>query len=254
MPTIKYLFTHRFLPFALSFALLCEIPLLAMIQGGSLKFSHEINLEALTALPIFVMGLLQLFYNGRVQKTDFIRSYAEGFFTDRELYSAFHELVYQYTDTRYDAIDAAVLEKEKAKEINGETARPFFDFGAGLPQDRKEGMRFFHPRYFQGSPEERRLDMLIGYFDMLGYHHSQGFVSIQDVAGSFGHYLNILSKRKVIKEVRTVYREAINDSNYAKQNGRIQPFRYFDHLMDAIDVLNAKIEQCKKTAGNNLIY
>ena len=88
--------------------------------------------------------------------------------------------------------------------------------------------------------------MLIGYFDLLGYHYAKGFFAIDDVAGSLGHYLNILSKRQVIKKVREIYRDSITQPRYSKENGYIRPFCYFDHLMVAVENYNLKIEKRNK--------
>jgi len=44
-------------------------------------------------------------------------------------------------------------------------------------------MRLYDPSTFQFSEEERRLDALLGFFDILGYHHHRGVVHMQDIAG-----------------------------------------------------------------------
>jgi hypothetical protein len=219
-----------------------EIGLFWVSSRGLLDFKHDINIQTFTVLPLFILAILQLGYNGRLQRTDFLRNYSEGFFTNEDLYSAFHQLVYTYRDSDFEKVETEVRKRQAAGTLNDETPRPvFLDVKRSLGADEL-GSRLYHPYCFQGSQEERRLDMLLGYFDLLGYHHARGYLSIEDIAGSLGHYLNILSRRKVIIELRRIYSEAAADPEYAKYNGRLSPFRYFEMLMQSIETFNKKDE------------
>jgi hypothetical protein len=241
--TIQKLLTSRFVVLGLSGVLFIEVALWGLVASKVLDFENKISFQAFTVIPLFLIAIIQLVYNGRLQKTDFLRDYAEEFFTNESLYSAFHQLVYTYTDSDFAAVKAAVAAKETSDPSLPNQAKPiFFQVPRSLGEDAP-GSRLYHPRYFQGSPEERRLDMLIGYFDLLGYHYSRGFLPLQDIAGSLGHYLNILSKREIMREMRQVYRDAIRDPKYAERNGRIRPFEYFEKLMKAIEEYNNEIEK-----------
>lgn len=239
---LQKLLTSRFVLLGLACVIVAELSLWALVNCSVLTFKNEITFQAFTVIPLFLIAIVQLVYNGRLQKTDFLRDYAEEFFTNESLYSAFHQLVYTYTDTDFEAVQKAVSQKESADPSFSNHARPvFFEITRTLGEDAP-GSRLYHPRYFQGSAEERRLDMLIGYFDLLGYHYTRGFLPLNDIAGSIGHYLNILSKRAVIREMRKVYHDAIRDPKYAERNGRIRPFPFFEKLMTAIEKYNNEIE------------
>ena len=220
---------------------ICELVVALAIRLGFLNWQTNVDYQIITVLPLFALALLQLYYNGRLQRSEFIRKYSEKFFTNQELYSAFHELVYQYTDSIFDKVNDDVKVKEASGALGDGTSRPYF-VSLDVNTGRVEGKRFYHPKYFQGSAEERRLDMLIGYFDLIGYHHDQGFFSIEEIAGSLGHYLNILSKREIVRYVREVYLDSVRDSRYAQANGYIRPFNYFEKLMKSTEKFNSKID------------
>ena len=46
-----------------------------------------------------------------------------------------------------------------------------FEELAHLQGGRKEGCRFYHPRLFRGSVEERRLDSLLGFLNIIAYYY-----------------------------------------------------------------------------------
>src|SRR2546421_11817264 len=75
-------FTTKYFVFiGLAIVLLVEIVLLGVSSWGILDFKHDINIQTFTVLPLFILAILQLGYNGRLQRTDFLRNYSEGFFT-----------------------------------------------------------------------------------------------------------------------------------------------------------------------------
>jgi hypothetical protein len=241
----RHFITKHFVFLGLLLVVLVELGLFFLSSRQLLKFGPEITIQTYTVIPLFILAILQLAYNGRLQKTDFLRNYSEEFFTNEALYSAFHQLVYTYRDSDFEKVEALITEHEAAKTLSDKTPRPVFTSIQRSLGVEEIGCRLYHPKYFQGSPEERRLDMLIGYFDLLGYHHMRGYLSIEDIAGSLGHYLNMLSRRKVIQSLRAIYRDAVLDSDYAKHNGRIRPFYYFEELMRSIENFNSRIEkQC----------
>lgn len=76
-----------------------------------------------------------------------------------------------------------------------------FDIFDVIQGDRKGqvGLRYYHPDCFQGSEEERRLDALIGYLDIIGYHYHHGLIRMKDVAAMLNYQLAAFASRKVIK-------------------------------------------------------
>ena len=134
---------------------LCELFVTIGMHWGLLAWSSKVDYQVFTILPLFALALLQLYYNGRLQKTEFIRKYAENFFTNESIYSAFHELVYQYTDKDFELIDRIIKEKEEANLLSDQSPRPMFVPLNDVSPPRGEGKRLYHPKYFQRSLEER---------------------------------------------------------------------------------------------------
>lgn len=246
MNSISRVLTNRYVLIAVGGVVAIELALFGLIQAEVIIWERKVGIAVFTAIPLFLIAVIQLMYNGRLQRTDFLRNYAEEFFTNAELYSAFHELVYTYTDADYAEVCRLIAEKESQNEISASTPRPYFVEVLRSLGEASNTNRLFHPKYFQGSPEERRLDMLIGYFDLLGYHYSKGFLSMGDMAGSLGHYLNIMEKRQIVKDMRQIYKDAIENPDYVRANGQIQPFNFFEKLMRAVAQYNEVREEAVK--------
>jgi hypothetical protein len=227
-----------------------EIGLIVVIHYHihSARFNPLFDYQALTLLPLFFMAIVQLVYNSHFQKSEFVRNYAEKFFTNEVLYVTFNELIYIYTNNDFKRVQKFIKdlpEEELAK-------RPVVIPTSTIGRDIGTGP-LYHPEYFQGSKEERRLDTLIGYFDLLGYHLMRGHISIEDIAGTLGYFLNIMSKREVISALRTVYlrnrRVTIHSEDGSNPrvdiedpdgDGSLPPFFYFDELIKAIDKYDKK--------------
>ena len=184
-----------------------------------LQFDNKTSIAVFAILPPLIIGVVQLRNTLALQRATFIKDFISRLYTDKELSQAYHYLVYTYSDSSYKAFKAATPE-ERIKMQGGRT----------------EGNRFYDPDHFQGGEEERRLDALLGYFDIVGYHYWNGALEIRDIARLLGYHLTILGKRDVVVD----YLNAV--PNYWKKvSGRTEavgPFRYLTVLLQDFGKFN----------------
>src|SRR5262249_45651266 len=62
------------------------------------------------------------------------------------------------------------------------------------------GKRRFHPFFFQGSPEEARLDALLNYLELVAYHIERGHLSEDEIGVALREILTTIAKRPFITE------------------------------------------------------
>ena len=104
-----------------------------------------------------------------------------------------------------------------------------------LQDGREEGRRFYHPAMFQGSVEEKRLDSLLGYFNIIAYYYNkEKFLSIDDINGSIGYHLAVMGARTVVKEYLNHIEETWEKGGYAKKFGMLQPYHHLKELLDKL--------------------
>lgn len=187
------------------------------LEFKALGLDLVVNLTVLTTSPLLIIAVIQLRRNFLLQRTDFIREFTTKLYNERELSESFYYLVYLYENNKYK-------EFKKADEIKDDVKKK------EMQKDKKEGMKFYNPATFQDSEEERRLDVLLGFFNILGYHYHSGIVSIEDIAGVMEFYLVALSTRKVIVE----YMEEIIPDNWEKTSFAEYgdtPYRHLRNLL-----------------------
>jgi hypothetical protein len=194
-------------------------------------FAHSVL--ASLSFPLLVITCSELGRNIQLQKAGFIRDYISQFFLNTELYQTFHELIYTYSDDKFNEIEAIT----KAQTNLNTAPKPVFAIFDNLQNGRTSGARLYHPAFFQASPEERRLDALLGYLDVIAYYYVKGYLQIEDVIGSLGYFLAIMQARKVIVVYMNVVEEKAKE--YEK-SGIMPPFRYVKHLLNDVAVFNRK--------------
>lgn len=111
-----------------------------------------------------------------------------------------------------------------------------YTYLANLQDGRKEGSRLYHPEKFQGSEEEKRLDSLLGYFNIVAYYYNRKVLSLNDINGSIGYYLMVMASRRVIKEYMNLivasWEKHEQKQGYAKAYGIEQPLLDLKRLLD----------------------
>lgn len=203
---------------------------LVIVGLGSGLFEEDIRKKIELPVTIFVattsifFTLLEIQRNSEVQRANFVKDYIAALHINDDLKRTFHDLVYLYKDENFEKI-------HKTKEIDlkdaGEVLNTFFLTGEGeINHNRIEGTRFYHLTNFQGSEEERKLDSLLYYFDVIGYYYEKGLITLTDVNGTIGYFIDCLSSRKCTK----TYLELIFTSGKNKPEAIIQ-FRYLMKLI-----------------------
>jgi len=187
-----------------------------------LQFDEKVQVGVFATVPLLLLTVLQLRTAVHVQKAGFIRDYVSKLHIDRELSEAYHYLVYTYNNKLYDRVVDATPE-ELAK----------------MQESRADGCRLYNVDNFQGSQEERRLDALLGYFDLIGYHYLNGVIGMSDIAGVLGYQLAALATRKVVRNYLNTVPPYWEETSFSKAGG-VGPFRYLTVLLDDFLEYNKK--------------
>jgi len=199
------------------------------------RFNFEFKIDAaiLVLTPPIVITIYQLSQGETIARADFVKDYVSEFFMNKELNDTFYYLVYTYVDAKFAEIDAALVAAGGPEKIGSDPKRIASVFEA-LQEGRIEGHRYFHPSCYQRSLEEKRLDCLLGYFDVLAYYHQNNLVTMEDIAGSLGYHLNILARREVIKQVRSACKNSFKNETYVARNGHAIPFSCLDKFLENV--------------------
>jgi hypothetical protein len=198
----------------------------------------RVGIAAFTATPLFVITLLELARNLRLQRAAFIKDYVSQFFINPQLYQTFHELIYTYPNSLFERVDK-IRQDQKLDVCDKPVFQPFQE----LQGDRSIGARLYHPRLFQSSIEERRLDALLGYFDVIAYYYAKGFLRIEDIAGSVGYFLSVMGARNVISDYMKLNQEAWSSPDYNRSMGATPPFAYLNRLLEDIKHYNERFDK-----------
>ena len=124
------------------------------------------------------------------------------FLINDKLYSAYQELIYNYSNSEWNKAWIKTKKYEAKYEGNIDIPHEVRQsvWKAFNPEEiLPVGSRRYHPMFFQGSLEEQRLDRVLHYFDIIAYHWSRGVISIEDISGTIGYHLGIIRKRDVIQ-------------------------------------------------------
>ena len=186
-----------------------------------LQFDNKVQIGVFATLPLFVLTVLQIRQSIRLQKATFIKDFVAKLHTETELSQSFHSLVYGFTNSIYEDVRSGKLDPDTST--------------------RPEGLRPFNPDKFQGTEEERRLDALLGYFDIIGYHYHTGAIDMVEIAGVLGYQLAALSTRDVIREYLDSLPKYWAESSFSKRGPKaVAPFRYLTVLLTDFQKFNEK--------------
>lgn len=181
---------------------------------------YEVSIATFVAIPAAVIGIGQLVISSSIQRAGYIKDYALRFRSDKELSESFHYLVYRFGNDLYREYMANISLKQSTKTLDN--AQDV------VPAD----LRFFNPQSAIGTPQERRLDNLLGFFDTIGYDLDRNLIQIADIAEIFGFQLDHFEQRDVIR----TYIEAVETnwptmkSFHTKYKAPV-PFRFFSQLI-----------------------
>lgn len=173
----------------------------------------------------FSVVILQFLRKQALDRAEFIENYISKFFMDETFITTFHDLFYTYDDDTFKQFDCIRIQQELDKE-----KKPIFEPFSEFQAERKTGSRLYHPRLFQGSNEEMRLDALLGYFNVIAHRYIKGLLRLDDISGSIGYYLIVMHKRVVIQEYLSLQESEWKTGGYQKF-GRTPPMTHLRKLM-----------------------
>jgi hypothetical protein len=192
-----------------------------------------------------IISRLQLIRARQIQEAVNIKDFLTEFQKNESSRDAYHDLVYCYIDDVYEAVEAVAQEYMKQNNNSRplDKIKPVFDCFEHLQKNNEPGRRFYHPLFFQFSPEEKKLDCLLDYFNAVGFYLYKKQVQMEDVVALLGDYLAVLADRKII----TTYLKLGNDPNQWKYDdtvGATTPFSHLSYLIESYKEYNS--QECKK--------
>lgn len=205
--------------------LIVALFLAALALADTENENNDLTVAVYVSFIGVMLALFQFDRTMRVQKANFIKEFVSGFHLNKGLQNDFFNLIYLYTDSKYELIMNA-KGAPKGPEFG---ANKFFDED-GINKDKKNGERYYNIYTFTGSEEERRLDSVLYYFDIVAYYFNAKLLTIQEIEGTLGYFLDVLTVRKSVRDYINLIKKEWADSTYGKQ-GSVQPLRNLDKLI-----------------------
>src|SRR5947209_11710626 len=91
-----------------SSSILITLGIVALMIGAKyffgVTFRKEIDLGFFTGVPLFALGLLQLYRAQRIQQASNIKDFLSEFRKDETLYEVFFDLIYAYDNSKFDDV------------------------------------------------------------------------------------------------------------------------------------------------------
>jgi hypothetical protein len=237
---------NRYIARVLLAVVLSDLLLLSIIWLFQLDLKSGDGLTAFTAIPLFIITILELNRAIQIQRASFVKEYVAQFFTNHDLHLAFHELIYSYGDDKYAQIEKIAQELH----LKDQKERPIFEPFAEINKDRPIGARFFHPALLQLSPEERRLDALLGYFDVVGYYYVKNILQMRDIAGTLGYQLSLMRRRRVVITYLDLTKHWWHTLPNPEELG-VAPFQYLRKLLDGLAEYNKDFQKVLEKFEDN---
>lgn len=210
--------------------------LLEIVSFYILKNYYDLMVfDSIVPVLAFTVVIMQLARKLMVDRAAFVEDYISKFFMDQALYKAFHDLIYTYDDDKFKQVEAIRIKGQHDTE-----AEPVFEPFSHLQPERETGSRLYHPKLFQGSPEEMRLDAVLGYFNVIAYRYEKGLLRLDDISGSIGYWLLMMHERMVIDEYLKL-QESTWKTGYQKFGDR-PPLTYLRKLMDDVHKKNVSAD------------
>jgi len=209
---------------------------------GVLTFDKKIDLAFLVAAFGFLITIVQLNQSTALQRGTFIKDHVAQFFARPELYETWHDLVYNYENDLFAKVDEYVARNK----LRGMPQRPIqltLDQIDLTSEERIKwnGIRIYHPDIFQGSDEEKKLDGLLGYLDVIGFHCESGLIGVADVSGSLGYFLSHMGRRRIIMYYLDLTKDLWQGPNSKYREITPEPpFDYTRKLLDRLARFNQR--------------
>jgi hypothetical protein len=222
-----------------------EALLAALFLDPKIQFDNKIGVSLFLAVPAFIIAIAQLIRTQQVQRASYIKDFLTEFRKNNDLYTAYYDLVYRYRDEIYDKVDKIAEQYIANRSAPSADQKPVFDCFDELQISKELGARFFHPRFFQFSPEEKKLDGLLDYFNALGLYLYEGLLDMDDIVTILGDYIAVLADRKIIAS----YLALCNDSKawkYDDSVGASPPYRHVTYLLESYQDYNLQEFQRKR--------
>ena len=192
-----------------------------------------------TAPPLFLVTILELARNRRLHAAAFLRNHMAEFLTNDELQSAFYDLIYNYTDDKWASADAAfgaeARKYEKNTNIPMEIRNRVWEKLNPEEIPTAAGKRRYHPMFFQGSEEERRLDKVLHHFGLIAHYWSRRAIDISDISGVAGYHLGVIGTREVSKYYMEISITRWNYLPYGDAIGVEPPFKQLKTLLEELE-------------------
>lgn len=228
--------TRVFFILVLIFVVIAIIAIIYAKHSGWIDIDISL-ITAIATIALVVTAYSQLRRNHENQRGAFLSQYVSKIFTDKELSDTFHYLVYTYDDEMFCKVKVRLNEEKLPK---GSGQKEMYQCLDPLQDGRGEGFRFYHPAMFLGSAEEKRLDSLLGYFNIIAYYcdeEKQKILSPDDINGSVGYHLTVMLRRNVIQEYMKLIREDWKrDGRHAERFGMEQPFHHLRNLFNYLEL------------------
>jgi hypothetical protein len=210
-------------------------------RAGVINFKKEIDLFGIAGIPLFFVTIIELVRTHRLQAAELIRAHMSGFLTNDNLHGAFHDLIYQYSDDDWKLVKSKLpssMERDQPKtpEVRGAVWKALETINLG----REEGSRLYDPDFFQGSKEEKRLDAVLHFFDILAYNYRNRLISVKNIRGVAGYHLAVIGTREVISYLLRRNSEYWKRLPYQNRIGAEPPFENLRRLLAAVEHYNRK--------------
>ncbi len=215
---------------ALGAIIVIESAFYILIVTENVGFDRRLSWTVLIAVPGFGLTILGLAQSVMLQRGAFVKDYIAQFFLKPELIGAWQDLIYNFDDDLFSEVERFVKENNLAAHKE----RPIL---LALDEEgikRWGNVKIYYPYIFQGSEEEKRLDALMGYLNVIGYYHNRGLISTRDIYGSLGYFLLLLQDR----EAATLHRQMIKDEwGRQERYNRVVPHPPYSYMESLLDVL-----------------
>lgn len=215
---------------------------LVLVHNGMAVARKEIDLFAIAGIPLFIATIASLAKTYRVQAAGLVRSHISELLSNTDLHTAFHELIYAYRDETWEQVKAAqssACDRDVFPKTP-EMRRRAWEAIEALNEGRSEGLRYYDPDFFQHSAEERRLDSVLHYFDMLAYNKERRLISVEDITGVAGYHLAVIGSRRVIQYYLERNRDWWGKLPYKQRVGAEEPYRHLRSLLEEIERRNKR--------------
>src|ERR1700730_4967840 len=119
----------------------------SLAHRGIVKFESKIDIAGLTAIPLFLIAIFELYRQTAIRRANFVTEYMSKFYTEEELHTSFSDLVVGYPDAKFREIDELLKKAIQDPNLKAKPEGMIAAFSAieGLQNGRKRGERFYHP-------------------------------------------------------------------------------------------------------------